>query len=470
MPLRAKLLNRDQSRKISTSESYGEETFRFRKEQPDDDPSDVLFSSIYGVRSIELNRPKKHNSLNGSMIRKILPRLAEWRKSDLADVVMISGAGTKAFCAGGDVAALAEQNDSPAGQDASKDYFSQEYQLDHYIATYEKPYIAVMDGITMGGGVGLSVHAPFRIATEKTVFAMPETDIGFFPDVGASFFLPRLDGKLGAYLAMTSDRLTGADVYRAGIATHYLDSSVLAPLTTRLAELNFPDYYNLPRRNQIIDETIREFCTDLPASPASNPNLYGDTRYLIDTCFSHTRLEQIYSSLESIASSSSPQNATWATKTLSTLRKRCPLSLAVTVEQMSLGNNLSIYQTFTREHAVASQFMSHPKSDFNEGIKAKLVEKRTPNWSQYQNPQELDALASDFWRTPRPSEQLKLVNTRDYKEYQWKFGLPGELEMLEEMRGKRGDRERVDACVEKWEGKVGVEEKARDVCSRYQFQ
>ena len=216
------------------SESHSENQFRFPAERPDDDPSDVLFSSLYGVRSIELNRPKKLNSLNGSMIRKIMPRLAEWRKSDLANIIMISGAGTKSFCAGGDVQALALQNDTPEGQQASKDYFALEYQLDHYIATYEKPYIAVMDGITMGGGVGLSVHAPFRIATEKTVFAMPETDIGFFPDVGATFFLPRLDGSLGTYLAMTSERLVGADVYRAGIATHYLDSSVLAPLQSLL--------------------------------------------------------------------------------------------------------------------------------------------------------------------------------------------------------------------------------------------
>ena len=196
---------------------------------------DVVFSSTYGLRTIELNRPKKLNSLNGSMARKIIGRLKvcmqitfptlastsnvtntacaqEWEKSDLANTIVIQGRG-RAFCAGGDVAALANWNKSgPEGQQNSTNYFALEYKLDHLIATFKKPYIAYMDGITMGGGVGLSLHAPFRIATENTVFAMPETTIGFFPDVGGSFFLPRMDGGMGTYLALTSEQLKGVDV------------------------------------------------------------------------------------------------------------------------------------------------------------------------------------------------------------------------------------------------------------------
>lgn len=127
-------------------------------------------------------------------------------------MIVIKGAG-RAFCAGGDVAALAEANQKgEQGQQESKDYFALEYKLDHLIATYPKPYVAFIDGITMGGGVGLSVHAPIRIATEKTVFAMPETTIGFFPDVGASFFLPSMDGEIGTYLALTSEQLKGVNV------------------------------------------------------------------------------------------------------------------------------------------------------------------------------------------------------------------------------------------------------------------
>jgi 3-hydroxyisobutyryl-CoA hydrolase len=130
----------------------------------------------------------------------------------MANVIVMRGAG-RALCAGGDVAQLAEWNkEGPAGQEKSKEYFALEYNLDHLIATLKKPYVSYMDGITMGGGVGLSVHAPFRIATENTVFAMPETTIGFFPEVGGTFFLPRMDGELGTYLALTSEQVRGVDV------------------------------------------------------------------------------------------------------------------------------------------------------------------------------------------------------------------------------------------------------------------
>lgn len=140
----------------------------------------------------------------------------------------------------GHVAALAKNNQSgPEGQQRSKDYFALDYKLDHTIATYSKPYFAFMSGIAMGGGVGLSVHAPFRIATENTVFAMPETTIGFFPDVGASFFLPRMDGALGTYLALTSEQIKGVNAFLSGIASHYLHTSSLRDLEARLAELNF---------------------------------------------------------------------------------------------------------------------------------------------------------------------------------------------------------------------------------------
>lgn len=160
-------------------------------------------------------------------------------------MVVMKGAG-RAFCAGGDVAALAKLNgEGKQGQQASKDYFALEYKLDHYIATYPKPYVAFMDGITMGGGVGLSVHAPFRIATENTVFAMPETTIGFFPDVGASFFLPRMDGQIGTYLALTSEQLKGVNVLYVQSCIHWpsqhtnIPSATTAlPLTTSTAPLS----------------------------------------------------------------------------------------------------------------------------------------------------------------------------------------------------------------------------------------
>ena len=387
------------------------------KEEPTDEPNDVVFNSIYGVRAVELNRPKKLNSLNASMARKIIPRLLEWEKSQLANIILMSGAGEKAFCAGGDVQALAEQNKTEEGQQNSSDYFALEYQLDHVIATYSKPYIAIMDGITMGGGVGLSVHAPIRIATERTVFAMPETTIGFFPDVGGSFFLPRLERNLGLYLALTSDRLVGPQVKQAGIATHYLDSSILAQLTTRLAELQFKDYASLRDRLSIVKDTLDEFVTELPHD--SKDKFSANILSHIESVFGASTIEDIISRLETLAQpdqtptedgepprepraprarpSNTPTGAikhalegdatqasldetfAWATSTLKTLRQRSPTSLKVTVRQMREGANWDILQTFEKEHAMASRFMAHP--DFVEGVNARLKKPtREPVW------------------------------------------------------------------------------------------
>ncbi|KAG5974116.1 hypothetical protein E4U58_003575 [Claviceps cyperi] len=267
------------------------------KELPDDGVDDVIFATKYGLRTIILNRPKQLNSLNGSMIRKIVPRMIEWEKSDMANIVLLKGAGDRALCAGGDVAALAKLNqEGPNGWKKSAGFFALEYKLMHYIATYKKPYVALMDGVTMGGGVGLSMHAPFRIATEKTVFAMPETTIGFFPDVGASFFLPRLNGALGTYLALTSDRLIGPNVFYSGIATHYLHSTSLPDLEARLAELRFRDDDEMPRKLAVINNTLEEFCTGLPYDQPFL--LRGALRKVIDRCFSKNNVADIVAALK----------------------------------------------------------------------------------------------------------------------------------------------------------------------------
>ncbi|KAL7266124.1 3-hydroxyisobutyryl-CoA hydrolase, partial [Rhizina undulata] len=206
----------------------------------------------------KLNRPKKYNALNESMVDKITPRLQEWSKFQLANIIVIKGAG-KAFCAGGDVVVLVEQN----------------------LTGPEKPYVAFMDGHTIGGGVELSVHAPFRIATERTVFAMPETKIGFFPDVGGSFFLPRLDGELGTYLALTSENLRG-------------------------------------ERWEIVDSTIEEFVTGLPENEPFV--LSGATREAIDRCFHYDTIDDIVQALKK-------EGTEWAQTTINTIEERSPTSV-----------------------------------------------------------------------------------------------------------------------------------------------
>ena len=175
------------------------------KELSDDPPDDVRFETLYGLRTIILNRKDQLNALNASMIRKIVTRLREWSRSELATVIVVKGAG-QAFCAGGDVKTLAGWNEQGAsGVRKSSLFFGFEYAMNHYIATYKHPYVAFMDGVTMGGGVGISFHAPFRICTESTIFAMPETKIGFFPDVGGSF-LPQPSRRRYGHLPRTDWR------------------------------------------------------------------------------------------------------------------------------------------------------------------------------------------------------------------------------------------------------------------------
>jgi 3-hydroxyisobutyryl-CoA hydrolase len=418
------------------------------------------------VRSIELNRPKKLNSLNGSMARKIIPRLQEWAKSDMAGVVIMKGNG-RAFCAGGDVAELAKWNqEGPEGQQRSSDYFGLEYKLDHLIATYTKPYVAFMDGITMGGGVGLSIHAPFRIATENTLFAMPETTIGFFPDVGASFFLPRMEGALGTYLALTSEQLKGVDAFYHGVATHYIHSSTLQQLESRLAELQFPDYMPLNERFKIINATIEEFSTGLP-SPT--PHISGALRKTIDSVFHADQpdIAAIMTSLQTVAkSSTTPKDIqTWAKKTIETIQTRSPISVCVTLQQMRIGRQWSIAQTFQKEYEIASTFMSHP--DFVEGVTARLINrtKKRPKWS----PNNLDAVLKrdvDAFFASQDTK-LPLISQVDYREYPhaW-IGLPREEEILREAGGKT-HQDVVEVLLERYEGKQGVREKVAEVLSRF---
>jgi 3-hydroxyisobutyryl-CoA hydrolase len=432
-----------------------------------DDPDDVIFTNNYGVRSIELNRPKKLNSLNGSMARKIIPRLQEWAKSDMAGVVIIKGSG-RAFCAGGDVAELAKWNqEGQEGQQRSADYFGLEYKLDHMIATYTKPYVAFMDGITMGGGVGLSIHAPFRIATENTLFAMPETTIGFFPDVGASFFLPRMEGALGTYLALTSEQLKGVDAFYHGVATHYVHSSTLQQLESRLAELQFPDYMALNERFKIINATIEEFSTGLPAD---RPHISGELRRTIDSVFhiDQSSIEAILGALQPIQDSGKPELSKWAKKTIETIQTRSPISVAVTLQQMRVGRQWSIAQTFQREHDIASHFMAHP--DFVEGVTSRLIErkKERPNWQPNTLADVKRRDVDKFFSPAGKGGKLPLLSDVDYQDYPhaW-IGLPKENEILRLAGGRKGE-EVVEVLLEKYEGKQGVREKIAEVLQRYE--
>lgn len=445
---------------MSTQEAYD----RF-KPRDGDEPEDVLFNSLYGLRSVELNRPEKLNALNGSMIRKIAPRMLEWAKSDMANVIVMKGAGDRGFCAGGDVAQLAEWNLSgPEGQEQSKEYFAQEYQLDHLIATYNKPYVAFMDGITMGGGVGLSIHAPFRIATERTVFAMPETNIGFFPDVGASFFLPRMPGSVGTYLALTSSRLSGANVFYSGVATHYLHSTSLPRLESRLAELRFNDLDDMETRLAAINATIEEFVTGLP--PNEPILLGGELRRAIDRCFSHNSVDQILRSLEKETGAARQ----WAEETFAMLHARSPTAVHVALRQMRIGGKWSIRDTYIREHAIASKFMA--SHDFTEGVTALLIDKRPPTWQPASlveiSPEQSPKLTEDYFIVPRNQPKLELLTEANYDEYPYAhYGVPTEEQVEKKVSlGTLTRPQIVEAFVKERGQKQGVKEVVEEILAR----
>ncbi|RKF73610.1 3-hydroxyisobutyryl-CoA hydrolase, mitochondrial [Golovinomyces cichoracearum] len=433
------------------------------RELPGDEKEDVLFNTLFGVRFIELNRPSKHNTLSSSMIRKIVPRLQEWAKSDMANIVIIKGCGQKAFCAGGDVVELVKLNRmGEEGQKQSNEYFALEYKLDHLIATYTKPYVAFMDGYTMGGGAGLCMHAPIRIATERTVFAMPETKIGFFPDVGASFFLPRLNGSIGTYLALTGERLEGVNAFYAGVATHYVHSSSLYPLELRLAELRFKDYDSLEERLDLIDSTIEEFVTGLPHDQPMI--ISGERRKAIDRCFNKGSIISIISALKA----ENGINKAWAEETLQILSRHSPTSLCVTLRLMQIGKKWTIAEAFQREHALAARFMQ--KSDFNEGVDELLISKLgEPKWDPplIKDVKSEAEITEPYFQTDG-IQPLKLLNGDDYPDYPHnKYRLPSEEAVKEALRGPNRDISKVvDYFLKKSAGKQGVKEVVYEIFKR----
>ncbi|XP_055587179.1 3-hydroxyisobutyryl-CoA hydrolase, mitochondrial isoform X1 [Uranotaenia lowii] len=302
---------------------------------------------------ITLNRPKALNAINLDMVRQISAAMKGWR--DTKNLVIIKGAGEKSFCAGGDVRAVTENGPT----ESSKAFFREEYRLNELISSYRPEYVALIDGITMGGGVGLSVHGKYRVATERTMFAMPETAIGLFPDVGGSFFLPRLQGKLGLYLGLTGFRLKGKDVLKAGVATHYVDSKDIEALQQALfATNNSTEVANVLEKFNVKDNSEFVLAKHLKQ---------------INECFSGETIEAIISNLNKDGSD-------WAKSTLNTLSKMSPTSLKVTKKQLEIGATLNLRSCLKMEFRMAVHSVTD--SDFKEGVRAMLVDRdNNPKWN-----------------------------------------------------------------------------------------
>ncbi len=321
------------------------------------------------VGRITLNRPEALHALNTDMCLAVSDALSRWKGDDSVELVIVDHAdGTRGFCAGGDIRMLAE---SGAGDSrAARAFFQAEYRMNTAIAEFPKPYVALMDGVTMGGGVGLSVHGACRIATERTVFAMPETGIGLFPDVGGGWFLPRLAGELGTWLALTGARIKGADVVAAGVATHLVASD-------RLAELN-AGLRGLPTgQAQAALDALLERLAEPAGAPSFEPH-----RATIDACFAADRAETIRDRLQA---SQDP----WAREQADVLLTKSPETVKVALRQLREGARcLSFRENMRMEYRIAwRKVCSH---DFLEGVRAVILDKdNTPAWK----PETLEAVS-----------------------------------------------------------------------------
>ncbi|MFZ2529495.1 MAG: enoyl-CoA hydratase/isomerase family protein [Rhodococcus sp. (in: high G+C Gram-positive bacteria)] len=326
------------------------------------EPSYIRTRVANGVGEVVLDRPAALNALDSSMIRDLYTPLLRWRDDPAITAVLITSASDRAFCAGGDIKSV--RDFALAGDTGRvRDYFAEEYRLDELVATYPKPYLALLDGVTMGGRLGISVHGAVRVVSEKALLAMPETAIGFIPDVGASHFLPRLRGTtarcdaVGMYLALTGARVTAGDALAVGLATHFVPSDRIGALAERI-------------RAGLWHDALDEFAEPAPASALAER--FTD----IEQVFGDGTVADIVTRLDDDALG----DATWAAQAREALLALSPTSLYATAELLRRGAESTLSECFARELDVAVRISA--ESDFAEGVRAVLVDKdRDPTWS-----------------------------------------------------------------------------------------
>ncbi len=334
--------------------------------------SDIIFELHGAIAIITLNRPQALNALNRAMCNAIRTQLAIWAHDGSIAAVVIQAIGEKAFCAGGDVVGLSAAG--KAGSQDWEDFFFDEYRLNYAIATYPKPYIALINGIVMGGGVGLSVHGLYCVASEKYIFAMPETGIGLIPDVGSTYALAQLPGKIGLYLGMTGARLKAADAVAVGLCTHYVPSDQHAALLDALIAAP-----------EAIEATLARF------NQQAGDALITSKRALIDTYFAGDSVEAIMNSL-SISDD-------WAVGVRDMLLKMSPTSLKLAHFSICAAAGDTIEACLCREYRI----VYHIKNghDFYEGVRAQLIDKdRKPIWKPAALGDVTDEMVFDYVREP----------------------------------------------------------------------
>lgn len=459
----------------------------------------VEFNVQGTARTVTLARNDKLNALNAQMCKDITPRLEEYSKSKAAKLIVLKSGSDKAFCAGGDVVQASKDN-LMGNYNKSLDFFESEYSLNYLLAVYGKPVVTFANGITMGGGVGLSVHNPFRIVCETTRFAMPESSIGFFNDVGTSFWLPKLDSNLGYYLGITGEELSGIDTFLMGFGTHYVPSSRFTALLERLSQLNLtPLAANSSNKSSIFDpnsnkqlyslinSTIEEFSEEIPIYHKFKYS--NDELNTIEKCFN----PNINKTIESVIEDLKNDGSNFALKTISIIESKSPLSIKLNWALLNKSKSSSIYESLTRELKLAGKLMTNYKlNDFNQFINHKLINKSNniPISNQFKTlekvPSEIiDQLIS--LDTYSPDENLensskiiedlnKLKISRfdklneinnDFIEYPHQMGLPTEFEIKSFVINKQTNfAETVKYFQMKYNDKSGVSYKVKSILNR----
>lgn len=321
--------------------------------------SAILFERRGAAGVVTLNRPKALNAVSHAMVLAFHAQLNAWADDPAVTRVVITAAGERAFSAGGDIRALYDRGKAGRADDALQ-FWRDEYPLNAAIKNFRKPYIALIDGIVMGGGVGVSVHGSHRVAGDRFSFAMPEVGIGFFPDVGATWFLPRMPGEIGTYCALTGERFGIADGVGAGIATHRVPSSRFPALIEGLAG------------TVSVDAVLSAF-----AEPAGQGPIMA-RRAVIDRLFAGDRVEAILEALDGEASSTG-SDAEWAGKTAALMRTKSPMSLKLALAQVRRGKDWDFETCMRAEFRIVSRIIHG--HDFYEGVRAVIVDKdNNPRW------------------------------------------------------------------------------------------
>jgi enoyl-CoA hydratase len=330
---------------------------------------EILLDRDGGVATVTINRPQALNALTLANYRHIAPALAAWAADPAAHAVIVRGAGGRAFCAGGDVRAVYEAGRGISGDgDLTAVFFREEYCLIRDIHHFPKPYIAIIDGIAMGGGAGISVNGAYRVATERTMFAMPETGIGLFPDVGATRFLNRAPGQIGRYLGLSGARLGAADALHCGFATHVVAQDRVEALLTALAATAWQAGAEFHQVNVLLD--------DYAVDPGPAP--LATLRPAIDRCFAGDTIEAILDALAGEAAAGG-SDAGWAAQIRASLLKKSPTSLKVTLRQLIVGRDYDVERALQLEYRLTQYFMA--AHDFYEGVRALLIDKdQSPHW------------------------------------------------------------------------------------------